>query len=55
VLSGVAITVIEKQDGQPVEEKTVFLGMGELKQLVDALTQELAVCQEQYDWTCDWT
>jgi hypothetical protein len=55
VLSGVEIAVLEKQHGRPAEEKTIFLGMAELRRLVEALTQELVVCQDQFDWTCDWT
>lgn len=55
VLSGVEITVTEKQYSDSTGEQTVFLGMAELRYLFEALKGELAVCQEQFDWTCDWT
>lgn len=55
VLSGVEITVTDNQYGAAPRETRIFLSMGELVRLVEALGGDLSVLMEQYDWSHDWT
>jgi hypothetical protein len=55
--SGVTIEVLNEPFYGPeeVQWSKVFLSMGELMALVQALQKEQRVWMEQYDWSCDWT
>lgn len=54
-LSGVEITVEREAVGSDASTQTVFLSMGELAALLEALQGDLSVCFAQYDWSEDWT
>lgn len=41
--------------GHPPTTQTVFLSMGELAALLDALEGDLSVCSGQHDRSEDWT
>jgi hypothetical protein len=54
-LSGIEITVTDNQFGREPEETTLFLSMGEVARLMEALEAELSVYMNQFDWSEDWT
>lgn len=56
VLSGIEITVDRQAVGEPDSTpQTVFLSMGELAALLEALEGDLSIYLAQYDWSEDWT
>ena len=55
VLSGIRLSVVDNQYGEEPQTHELFVSMGELAQLAQALQDKLAIYWEQYDWSEDWT